>query len=62
METDDSQDSRGRERKVFIPLYLLNPLTKIQIFVCSFASKTITSYFQLQPRLLLSEILSNTEN
>ena len=33
-DTDDSQDSRGREGTSFIPLYHFHPLTNIQIFIC----------------------------
>ena len=38
-DTDDSQDSRGREGTIFysIPLYHSHPLTDIQTFICNFA-------------------------
>ena len=44
-DTDDSQDSRGRERTIFIPLYHFHPLTNIQIFICNFACEMTITYF-----------------
>ena len=35
--TDDSQDCRGREGTIFIPLYHFHPLTNIQTFICNLA-------------------------
>ena len=39
-DTDDSQDSRGREGTTFystLPLYQFHPLTNIETFICNFA-------------------------
>ena len=36
-DTDNSQDSRGREGTFFIPLYHFRLLTNIQTFMCNFA-------------------------
>ena len=43
--TDDSQDYIGKERAIFISLYYLYPLTKIQIFICNLACVITTKYF-----------------
>lgn len=42
-DNDDSQDIRVGERIIFIALYFYPP-TKIQTFICDFASKTTTSH------------------
>ena len=47
-DTDDSQDSRVKEGTIFFPLYNLHPLTNVQKFTCSSASKMTASYFQSQ--------------
>ena len=45
-DTDDLQDSRGRENRLFfIPLYHFFPLTNIQIFICNFACEMTISHF-----------------
>ena len=44
-DTDDLQDSRGREGPSFIPLYYSHPLTNIQIFICNFACEMTVTYF-----------------
>ena len=39
-DTEDSQDSRGREGTTFystLPLYQFHPLTNIETFICNFA-------------------------
>ena len=43
--TDDAQDSRGREGTIFIPIYCLQSLTKIQTFICSFAFEMNITFF-----------------
>ena len=47
--TDDSQDSRGREQTIFIPLHHFHPLTNIQTFICSFSCEMATTYFKPLP-------------
>ena len=37
--------SKRRERAIFIPLFSCHPHTKVQAFICSFASKTLASNF-----------------
>ena len=44
-DTDNSQDSRGREGTIFIPLYHFHPLINIQTFICNFASEMTITYF-----------------
>ena len=46
MDTDDSQDNRGREGIILLPVFHFHPLTNIetfQVFACE-----ITSYFYSQ--------------
>ena len=45
IDTDDSQDSRGREGPSFIPLYHFHPLTNIETFICNFACEMTITYF-----------------
>ena len=44
-DTDNSQDSKGREGPSFIPLYHFHPLTNIETFICNFASEMTITYF-----------------
>ena len=44
-DTDNSQDSRGREGTFFIPLYHFHLLTNIQTFMCNFAREMTITYF-----------------
>ena len=44
-DTDNSQDSRGKEGTFFIPLYHFHPLTNIQTFMCNFAREMTITYF-----------------
>ena len=46
-DTDDSQDSRGREGAIFIPLYHIQQFMGIQTFICNFACEMTATYFQL---------------
>ena len=47
IDTDDSQDSKGREGNgpFFIPLYHFHPLTNIETFVWNFACEMTITYF-----------------
>ena len=47
IDTDDSQDSKGREGwgPFFIPLYHFHPLSNIETFVCNFSCKMTITYF-----------------
>ena len=56
-DTDNSQDSRGREGTFFIPLYHFHPLTNIQTFMCNFAL-SLKPCLNLCPRRRLKTILS----
>ena len=56
-DTEDSQDSKGREGPSFIPLYHFHPLTKSQTFICNFACEMIITYFQSH-RLYLPDCYS----
>ena len=56
-DTDNSQRSRRREGKSFIPLYHFHPLTSIEIFICNFACEMTITYFLWQ-RLCLPNCYS----
>ena len=51
-DTDDSQDSRGREGTIFY-LYQFHPLTNIQALICNF----MWDDYHIFTKLLLDEIL-----
>ena len=44
-DTEDSQDSKGREEAIFITLYHFYPLRNIQTLTCNFACGMTTTYF-----------------
>ena len=46
-DTDDSQDSRGREGAIFISLYHIQQFMGILTFICNFACEITATYFQL---------------
>lgn len=45
IDTGNSQDNRGREGTIYIPLFHFSLLRHL---ICSFASEITISYFQLQ--------------
>ena len=45
IDTDDWQDSRGREGTIFYSMLPFPPLTNIQTFICNFACEMTITYF-----------------
>ena len=43
-DTDNSQDNRGKERTIFIPLYHFHRLTNIPRFICNFICEMTIIY------------------
>ena len=45
MDTGNSQDSRGRDETIFIPLCHFHPLTKIQTYIINFVCEMTLTHF-----------------
>ena len=44
-DTNNSQDSRERDKSIFVPLYHFFLLRNIHKFICNFACEMTTTYF-----------------
>ena len=56
---DNSKESTGKERTIFILPYHDHPLSNFQTFICSFASETITFLFSIVSNLTTIFWLNN---
>ena len=56
-EADDSENSRERERTIFIPLYHFQPLTNIQRFTYSFCISDDNLSFSITARVVTTLLL-----